>query len=299
MKIALSGAGGFIGAALTRELKQAGHEVTPLRRGIAPGEGYIAWDPAHSSIDLEALSRADGIIHLGGKPLAGLWTQKHLRECRESREENTRFLAESAAKAKGSLKFMVVASAIGYYGHRPYEALDENSGPGQGVLADIAGRWESAADPARAAGLRVVHPRIGLVLGQGGGALGPMLPLFRLGLGGRLGSGAQVMSWISLRDTVRAIRLLAEHTSFAGAVNLCSPNPISNRGFTRALGKALGRPAFFHAPAFALRLLLGKMADEMLLSSAQVYPKALAGLGFQFEHPHLEEALKFILERKS
>jgi uncharacterized protein (TIGR01777 family) len=219
------------------------------------------------------------------------WTTAYRHEMRTSRVDSTRALAQTLAGLRRPPRTLVVASAVGIYGDRGEEVLDETSAPGTSFLADLCRQWEEAARPAAEAGIRVVHPRFGVVLGRGPGALAKMLPVFRMGLGGRLGSGRQWMSWISLEDTVAAILFALETPWLAGAVNVVSPNPVRNAEFTRALARHVHRPAVLPVPAFALRLALGQMADEALLASARVIPAKLLSAGFKFAYPTLDGAL--------
>ena len=218
-------------------------------------------------------------------------TPAYKREIGESRIQSTCALATTLAGLRNRPQLLLAASATGFYGNRGDQSLDESSSPGAGFLADLCVKWESAAQPAIDAGIRVVHLRFGVVLGPGPGALAKMLPIFRLGLGGPLGSGRQWMSWISLQDAVAAILFLLQTLPVSGPVNLCAPNPVTNAEFTRALGRIVHRPAIFPAPAFALRLALGEMADEALLSSARVYPAKLTSAGFRFTHPSITQGL--------
>jgi hypothetical protein len=254
----------------------------------------LQWNPAISPpiadpAPLEGLAAA---IHLSGASVAAhRWTPAWKREMWASRVESTRALATTLAALRQPPKTLLVASAIGFYGNRGDELLDERSGHGSGFLAELCREWETAARPAADAGIRVVHLRFGVVLGPGPGALAKMLPIFRLGLGGRLGSGQQWMSWISLPDAVEAILFAMDTPTFAGPVNLTAPHPVTNADFTRALGKAVHRPAILPAPAFALRFALGEMANEALLSSAKAVPAKLIEAAFQFTHPDVASAL--------
>ena len=235
-------------------------------------------------------------IHLSGSNLAGhRWTDAFKGEVVRSRVESTRVLATTLAGLKRPPKMLLVASAVGFYGNRGDELLDESSRPGYGFLADACQQWEAAAQPARDAGIRVLHLRFGIVLGAGKGALGKLLPLFKLGLGGKLGEGRQYMSWISLPDALAGIFYLLDLPSAAGPYNFTAPNPVTNSQFTRILSHHLHRPAFLDVPSFALRLAFGQMADEALLASARAYPARLVAAGFQFAYPSLVYALPAIL----
>jgi uncharacterized protein (TIGR01777 family) len=297
MDILVTGSSGLIGSALTGRLGAAGHEVTRLVRSSgAVQQGRIQWDPAAERLDAESLEGFDAVVHLAGESVAtGRWTAAKKERIRSSRVQGTRLLAQTLARLGRPPGVLVSASAVGYYGDRGDESLDEQSAPGSGFLAEVCQEWEAAADPAREAGIRVVHPRIGLVLSASGGALAKMLPLFRLGLGGPLGSGRQYVSWITLDDLVAAICHSISTDSPSGPVNAVAPEPATNRQFTRALGRALRRPARLPAPAFALRAMLGPMADELLLSSTRVIPRRLTASGFAFGDLQLEEALLRLL----
>ena len=293
----------MLGTAVRQMLAGRGADLLQLVRRAPAAPGQLRWDPSTSpsNADTEQLEGLEAAIHLGGASVAAhRWTGDYKREIRASRVESTRALAVALARLRQPPNTLLVASATGIYGNRGDELLDERSSPGTGFLADLCREWEAAAQPAADAGIRVVHLRFGVVLGPGAGALAKMLPLFRLGLGGRLGSGHQWMSWISLADAVAAVLFALGSNSaastLAGPVNLTAPAPVTNAEFTRALGRAVHRPAILPAPAFALRLALGQMADEALLSSARVFPNRLAGAGFQFAHSSVEAALAAALE---
>lgn len=294
VKIVLSGASGTLGAALRQRFATDRVPVVQLMRGEAVGNGQVAWDPAREPAiqGVLALEGCAAAVHLAGANIAARrWTKTYRRELWASRVDSTHALATALASLQKPPRTLIVASAVGIYGDRGDEVLDEGSQPGKGFLADLCSAWEAAAGPARQAGIRVVHARFGVVLGNGPGALAKMLPVFRMGLGGRLGSGRQWMSWMSLEDVVAAILFVLKTPALAGPVNLTSPNAITNAEFTRALGKALHRPAFLPAPAFALRLALGQMADEALLASTHAVPARLAEGGFRFSHATVESAL--------
>jgi hypothetical protein len=239
----------------------------------------------------------DGVVHLAGESIAaGRWTEKKKRRIRDSRVRGTRLLAESLAGLQNPPRVFVGASAMGYYGDRGEEVLREESAPGTLFLSAVCREWESAAQPLSARGVRVVHARFGLVLGSSGGALAKMLPPFRLGLGGVLGRGDQYMSWISLDDAVGALLHALSTESLSGPVNAASPAPVTNREFTKTLGRVLGRPTIFPLPAWAARLIFGQMAEELLLASARLEPAKLLKTGFTFRHPDLETALRHVLK---
>jgi hypothetical protein len=293
-KIVLSGASGMLGTALRRRLEALRVPIVQLVRGAPRGDGQVSWDPAAmpAIADTSALEGSWAAIHLSGASVAAhRWTAAYKRELTASRVESTRAIAMILAGLRKPPQTLVVASAVGIYGDRGDAVLDEASAPGVGFLAEVCQKWEEAANPAADAGIRVVHARFGVVLGRGPGALEKMLPVFRLGLGGRLGSGRQWMSWVSVEDAVAAILFALENESLAGAVNVVSPNPVTNAEFTRALARLLHRPAVLPAPTFALRLALGQMADEALLASARVAPAKLMSAGFEFAHPTVDRAL--------
>ena len=299
MKIAVTGAGGFIGRPLVLRLAAAGHDVRRLVRRTAAAPDEIAWDPAAGRIDRAALAGVDAVVHLGGESIAeGRWTAKRRARIRESRVGPTRVLAEALATLEPRPGVFVSASAVGIYGDRADQWLDESSSPGTGFLAEVAREWEGAAAPAARAGIRVVHPRTGLVLAPHGGALAAMLPLFRMGLGGRLGTGRQWWSWITLRDAVGAIEHALAHEDVRGPCNLVAPAPARCADFARALGRALGRPAMLPAPALALRLVLGAgQADELLLASTRARPAVLERTGYAFADRDLDRALAGMLQK--
>ena len=297
MNILVTGASGLIGPALVGKLSDAGHEVTRLVRSAPnPERREIPWDPAAARLDAASVEGFDAVVHLAGESIGqGRWTAAKKERILTSRVQGTRLLAETLARLTRPPAVLVSASAIGYYGDRGEEELDEQRPPGSGFLPDVCRQWEAAAEPAGEAGIRVVHPRIGLVLSASGGALAKMLPVFRWGLGGPLGTGRQYVSWITLEDLVRAMDYLIATDSLSGPVNAVAPNPVTNRQFTRALGRALRRPARLPAPAFALRAMLGQMADALLLASTRVRPRRLVDSGFSFGDPQLEEALGRLL----
>lgn len=296
-RVLVSGATGLVGRSLCARLAASGADVARLtRRPAAPGD--VGWDPEADRLDPADLEGRDAVVHLAGESLARRWTGSARRRIVDSRVRGTRLLAGALARCARPPAVLVSASAVGYYGDRGDEPLDESSPPGSGFLADVARAWEEATGAAAAAGLRVVHARIGLVLAPRGGALEPMRRTFALGLGGRFGSGRQWMSWIALEDLVEALRFALQRGACSGPVNLTAPRPVTNREFARTLGRVLARPAFLPAPAFALRLLLGReFADRMLLGGQRVLPAALERHGFGFRHPDLEGALRATLGR--
>ena len=300
MDILISGSHGLIGSALTSWLTSRGHRIVRLvRPPRAPGPGEIVWDPAAGTIDAGGLEGMDAVIHLAAESIAsGRWTAARKKRIAESRVQGTGLLAGALAYARRGPRTLICASAIGYYGNRGEEILVEQSAPGSGFLADLTRKWEAAAEPARQAGLRVVHLRSGIVLSPSGGALARMLPVFRMGLGGRLGSGRQFMSWITIDDEVGAIGHALQHALMSGPVNLVSPQPVTNREFTATLCRVLRRPALFAVPATALRMALGELSGE-LLGSLRVHPAALLAAGYTFQHSDLESGLRDLLNRNA
>ncbi len=299
MQIALSGASGFLGAFLTQRLEAAGHSVRAMVRSGPgrPPEGAIAWDPVGGRLDPGSLAEIDAVIHLAGEPIGHRWSPERKRRIRESRIRGTETIARAMVAARKPSLALLSGSAVGIYGDRGDEVLDERSGAGKDFLASVATEWERAADPARDAGLRVVLLRTGLVLAADGGALQRMLSPFNLGVGGRLGSGEQWMSWIALEDYGRGLQFLLQTHEAAGPVNLVAPNPVRNMDFAAALGGVLHRPAILPVPSAALKLVFGEMAKATLLASQRAQPRRLAELGFQFRFPTLAEALAFELRR--
>ncbi len=297
MKVLMTGSSGLIGSALGARLASQGHGVTRLVRAKpAAGAAALEWDPAAGRLDAAALEGFDAVVHLAGESIAsGRWTAARKARIRDSRIQGTRLLSERLARLMRKPAVLVCASAIGYYGNRGEEVLGESSPAGSGFLADLCREWEAASDAAASAGIRVVNLRTGLVLSRQGGALPRMLVPFRLGVGGRIGDGRQYMSWITL-DELTGVYLYALRTeTLAGPVNAVTPNPVINADFTRTLGRVLRRPTLFPLPAFAARLVLGEMADELLLASARVQPARLLATGYVFRFAELEGALRHVL----
>lgn len=296
MRVLMSGASGFIGSALRPALVDTGHTTAALVRHSAAGD-QVQWDPRHR-LDPTNLSGFDAIVHLAGKNISGRWSDKFKREVRESRVRGTSTLAVAAAESfrgTGQPSAIVAASAIGYYGDRGDEELTEGSARGTGFLADVCQEWEDATLPAWQAGVRVVHIRIGVVLAKHGGALKAMLPPFRFGVGGPIGSGRQFWSWVSLDDVVGAFLFALNRETLCGAVNATAPNPARNADFACELGGVLHRPAVFPLPAFLVSTLFGEMGDSLLLASTRVVPEKLKAAGYKFRHPRLPEALRSAL----
>ncbi|MDE2292622.1 MAG: TIGR01777 family oxidoreductase [Elusimicrobia bacterium] len=293
-RAAVSGASGLIGAALSARLSAGGVEAVPLtRRRGAPG---VFWSPESGEVDAAGLEGLDAVFHLAGVSVAARWSAGRKAAIRDSRVRGTALLARALAGLSRRPKVLVCASAVGWYGSRA-EPVDETAAPGTGFLAEVCRDWEAAARPAAEAGIRVVHARLGMVLSRAGGALQRMLPAFRLGLGGPIGSGAQGVSWVTLEDCAAALSFLAFESSLSGPVNVAAPDAVPNAEFARALGRALHRPAFLPLPAFAVRLVLGEMAEELLLSGQRAVPAALTRAGFTFAAPGLDEALRRELGR--
>lgn len=296
MKVVVSGASGLIGSALVPALRSDGHDVVRLVRRAPASADEVRWDPAAGELDRAALQGVDAIVNLSGEYLGKRWTEARKREILDSRVQTTALLARTAAVLEPRPSVLAVASAVGYYGDRGDEILTEESSGGSGFLADVVRAWEAAADPAREAGVRVAHLRQGIVLSKEGGALKQLLLPFKLGVGGRVGSGKQWWSWIGLDDVVAAYRH-ALTSDLVGAVNATAPNPATNEQFTRALGGALRRPTLLPAPAFGIRALFGEMGDAMLLSGQRVLPARLLDGGFEFTAPTIDVALEHILSR--
>ncbi len=297
MKVLISGATGLIGSALIPELESGGHQTTRLTRSPV-SSGDVGWDPSSGRIDASRLEGHDAVVHLAGENIgAGRWTPEKKRRILESRREGTRLLAETIAGLSESPEVMVSASAVGYYGDRGDELLREDSEPGWDFLAEVCKAWEAAADPAREAGIRVVHPRNGIVLSTEGGALARTLPIFKLGGGGRIGSGRQWWSWVAIDDVAGAYVHALTDDSVEGPINVASPNPLTNADYTRVLGKILNRPTFLPLPAPAARLMLGEVADALLLASQRIEPAKLKESGYEFRYPELEGALRHLIGR--
>lgn len=299
-RIAVTGATGLIGSALVPALTTRGYDVRRVTRSArAGGAGDIQWNPDHGTLDPAPLEGCTVVIHLAGEAIAARWTTERRRQIRESRVKGTRLLAETLARLRNRPQVLISMSAIGYYGDRGDELLTEESSSGSDFLAEVGREWESAANPARDAGIRIVHPRMGIVLARRGGALGRMLPFFRLGLGGRMGSGGQWMSWIARTDVVAAMLHVMDTPGVSGPVNFVAPNPVRNAEFAKTLGEVLHRPAVLPVPALALRLVFGEMARATILASQRVQAQRLLATGFRFPHEHLDDALRHELARKN
>lgn len=295
MKIAVSGASGFIGSALVPTLSSNGHDVLKLVRRAPAGPGEIRWDPAAGSIDAEDLAGVEAIVNLSGANIGRRWTAERKREIRDSRVDSTALLAVTAAALEPRPRVLVCAGGVGIYGDRGEEILTEESALGSGFLAEVGQAWEAGAEPARVAGIRVVNFRQGIVLAKEEGALARMLTPFRLGVGGRVGSGKQWWSWIGLDDLVAAYQFVLGRDDLSGPIDLTSPNPVTNSHFTSALGHALRRPTVLPVPSLAIRMLFGEMGDAALLQGQRALPARLLEAGFSFACEDLDHALAHAL----
>jgi len=298
MKVAISGASGLIGTALRSSLTSDGHELIALTRraSFSPLE-TITWDLDQGRFDASGLEGVDAVVHLAGEPVAKRWNQERKNAIRQSRVRGTKLLVEGLKSLKNPPKLLVSASAVGFYGDGGDTALDESAPPGEGFLSDVCHEWEKATMEALGLGIRAVCMRTGIVLSTQGGALGQMLPPFKLGLGGPLGSGKQWMPWIHIDDIVGAFRYVMANDDLVGAVNGTSPNPATNADFTKALGRALHRPAVLPVPAFGLELLFGEMA-QILLEGQRALPKKLLFTGYEFKYPDLSGALEDVIGQR-
>jgi uncharacterized protein (TIGR01777 family) len=293
MRVAVTGSSGLIGSALIRALSRRGDEVVRVVRPRSKTNG-ILWDPAAGQIDRAGLEGVDSVVHLAGETIFGVWTSAHKRRILQSRVQGTALIAQAIAQLRRRPLSLVTASGINFYGnHPPGESVDETTGKGAGFLADVVQQWETAAGPAREAGIRVAHARTGLVLAKGEGALKFAAPVFYAGIGGKLGSGRQIWSWVSLDDVVGSYLHLLD-TELHGPVNVVAPHPVSNAEFTRVLGKVVHRPAFLRVPGAILRLG-GDIVEELILSGARIVPRKLLESGYQFRYPELEPALQAVL----
>lgn len=298
MHVAATGASGLVGSALARYLTHKGHRFSRFVRRPPEGDDEIPWDSRTGLADPDRLASVDAVVHLAGESIATRWTARRKAEIRRSRVDGTRTLSRDLAALPDPPRTLVCASAIGFYGDRGDETLDEESDPGEGFLAEVCREWEKATAEAADAGIRVINTRFGMILSSEGGALAKMLTPFRLGLGGRLGSGEQYMSWVAIDDVVRIVEHALADEELAGPVNAVAPRPVTNREFTETLASVLSRPAIFPMPASAARLAFGAMADELLLASQRVVPARLRARGFAFELPELERALTHLVGRR-
>lgn len=296
MKVAITGASGLIGSALVPHLRARGDEVLRLVRRPAAAPDEVQWDPRAGTVDLEALNGIDAVVHLAGAGVGDhRWTDAYKREILDSRVQGTHTIVQAMIALDPRPRTLVAGSAIGWYGDTGDRAVDESAPAGSGFLADVVRAWEAAADPAQEAGIRVTHARTGLVVAKEGGAWAKLFPIFKLGLGGKLGSGRQYWSWISLRDEIRALTYLMDNESMVGPVNLTGPAPATNAEVTSAMGAVLGRPTLFPVPAFALKTVLGEFSTE-ILSSARVIPAVLESSEFSWEDPTVESAIRSALK---
>lgn len=295
-RILVSGVSGPIGAALVPSLKTRGYEITRLVRGSITGGDQIAWNPVQP-ISSETVSGFDAVIHLAGEGIVGRWTDEKKLKIRDSRVAGTRNLAQALAQTQHKPQVFVCGSAIGYYGDRGSEVLNEQSAPGSGFLPDVCREWEAATKAAADAGIRTVQMRTGVVLSPKGGALGKMLTPFKMGIGGRLGNGQQWMSWIDVQDMVGAIHHILKTDLMQGPVNLVAPKPVTNAEFTRTLASALSRPTIFPMPAFAVKVAFGEMGETVLLGSQRVEPAQLIASGYPFAFSDLRASLENLLKK--
>jgi uncharacterized protein len=296
-RVAVTGASGTIGQALVSALTAAGYQVLQITRSAASAPDVVHWDPTRGTLDAGSLAGVDAVVSLAGASVDVRWNESQKRAIRSSRIDGTSLLARTIAALKPPPRVLIAGSAVGFYGNRGDETLDESSKKGDDFLADVAVEWEAAANPARDAGIRTVHPRLGVVLSRKGGALARMLPPFELGAGGKLGDGTQWMSWVAIDDVIAAIQFAIATPTLSGPINVTAPNPVTNADFAKTLGAVLHRPAVATIPAVALRLLFGELADVALLAGQRVLPRALERAGFVFRYPTLEQALRHVLER--
>jgi uncharacterized protein (TIGR01777 family) len=298
VKVLVTGSSGLVGTALVDFLRTGGHVVKRLVRGEWSNDPEgIAWDPESGVFEAEEIEGYDAIVNLAGENIAGRWTEDKKSKILHSRVDGTKNLCKSLRELKNPPKVLISASAIGYYGNQGIELLSEDSSSGKGFLAEVCRQWESAAHEAEKAGIRVVILRLGIVLSGRGGVLAKMVPPFRLGLGGMIGDGSQYMSWIAIDDLVGIIYHALTHADLQGPVNAVSPNPVTNKEFVKTLGKVVRRPTLLPMPAFFAHLLMGEMADELLLSSERVEPRKLLESDYHFQYPQLEGALRHLLGR--
>ncbi len=300
MRILITGAGGLVGTALSARLSAQGHSISRLvRRPANASRGEAYWNPEGGSVDKTGLAdlKPEVVVHLAGENIAsGRWNETRKRKIRDSRVNGTRALADALAHLENKPKALICASAVGFYGSRGDEPLTEASPPGEGFLAEVCQAWEEGSELAAKAGIRTVNLRIGVILSPEGGALKKMLLPFKLGLGGVIGSGQQYWSWIALDDVVNAFDFAIQNETLRGPVNVVAPDPVTNKEFTKTLGRVLWRPTCFPLPASTARMLIGEMADALLLSSARAVPAKLEKAGFKFQYPGLKEALKHLLK---
>lgn len=297
MRVLLTGSSGMIGSALLNLLARDGHKVVRLTRAVATGR-HILWNPEAGTIESEDLEDFDAVVHLAGESIVGRWSAEKKARILSSRVKGTRLLCESLAHLRNRPIVLISASAVGYYGNRGDQVLTEESSAGSIFVSEVAKAWEAATEPAARNHIRVVNLRIGFVLSREGGGLAKMLAPFKLGVGGRVGSGRQYLSWVAVDDVVGAISHAILSDSLRGPVNVVAPHPVTNREFTKALGGVLARPTIFPMPAFVARIAFGEMADNLLLASARVQPARLLASGYEFLYPELKGALRHVLGKK-
>jgi len=298
MKILIGGSHGLVGTALIKSLETEGHEIFRLVRHAPTSKTEVEWSPDRYSIALARIEGFDAVVNLAGESIAeGSWTEDKKRRIRESRVKGTKLLGDALANLAVPPKIFVCASAIGYYGNRDDELLTETSAAGDDFLAKVCAEWEDATALATEKGIRVVNARFGVILDTNGGALKKMLPPFRMGVGGKVGSGKQWMSWIALDDVVGGIQFALANDSIRGPVNFVAPVPVTNAEFTKTLGKVLSRPTILPIPAFAIKFLFGEMGEALLLGGQRVAPERLVAGGYEFSYPQLEQALVHILAK--
>lgn len=296
MKILVSGSSGLIGSRAVPFLESEGHEVWRLQRQPISGSQQIYWDPLAGMLDSDRLNGFAAVLHLAGENIAaGRWNRKRMHRIHASRVDGTTLLCERLAAAQQPPALLISASAVGAYGDRGEEPLDESSDLGQGFLAEVCADWEAACTPAQAAGIRVINLRMGMVLSPAGGALAKMLPFFRLGIGGVIGNGRQQISWIGIDDLMAILSFVLRSPELSGPINAVSPNPVTNRVFTKTLGRVLHRPTVLPLPALAVEVLFGRMGRELLLGGQRTRPVSLTAAGYQFQQPELEQALRRLL----
>ncbi len=299
MRILMTGSSGLIGRALTLFLTTQGHKVVALVRSKKQSsDTQILWNPDAGTIDKDRIEDFDAVINLAGEPIAGRWTAHKKARILDSRIKGTQLLCRTLAQLKRRPSVLVSASATGYYGDRGSQILDEESTAGSIFLSEVSKAWEEATGPAKRGSIRVVNPRIGFVLSKSGGGLAVMSLPFKLGIGGRVGSGEQFMSWIAIDDLIGAISHAVNTESLHGPVNAVAPNPVTNREFTKTLGKVLHRPTIVPLPAFAAGMVMGELADNLLLASARVNPSRLLASGYKFRFPDLSAALHHVLDNR-
>ncbi len=297
IRVAISGASGLVGSALSFALRARGDKVTRLVRRVASRTGDEArWDPAAGRVDIDVLEGHDAVVHLAGEPIASWrWGDAKKERIRSSRVEGTNLLANALSQLESPPDVMICASAIGFYGSRPGEQLDESSAPGEGFLANVAVEWEAACAPVSEAGIRIVNTRFGVIVDRDDALITRQLPLARIGLGGRVGNGKQHISWVATDDVIGAILHAIDRSEIAGPINVTSPNPVTNKEFAQTLSRAVGRPAVGWMPGLMAKLVFGEMGRELILADQNVRPDRLLESGYQFLHPKLETALRAAL----